>query len=81
MTDLENVKRSISLKADKVELERLFELKSNKVDSENILDIQTIMTKQFKHILVLFIEIVNCQSLKAKETKFTMENRIQNLMN
>ena len=59
---MQNMKRLMALKADKTEIERLYELKSNKVEQENILDIQTIMSKQFKHVLVLFIEIINCQT-------------------
>jgi hypothetical protein len=70
---MQNMKRLMALKADKTEIERLYELKSNKVDQENILDVQTIMSKQFKHVLVLFIEIINCQTMKAKETKNGLE--------
>ena len=77
---MQNMKRLMALKADKTEIERLYELKSNKVDQENILDVQTIMSKQFKHVLVLFIEIINCQTMKAKETKNGLEQRIQNLI-
>lgn len=73
---MQNMKRLMALKADKTEMERLYELKSNKVDQENILDVQTIMSKQFKHVLVLFIEIINCQTMKAKETKNGLEQRI-----
>ena len=55
-----NLKKIIGMKADKTDLEKLFEIKSNKIDIENVLDIQTIIGKQFKHILVLFMEITNC---------------------
>ena len=47
-------------KADVTDLEKLNELKSNRVDCEAILDIQTMMSKQFKQLLVLFVEITNC---------------------
>ena len=47
-------------KADVSELEKLNELKSNKVYSEAIIDIQTILSKQLKQLLVLFVEITNC---------------------
>lgn len=57
------------MKADKNDLEKVFELKCNKIDFENVLDIQNIMCKQFKHILVLFIEIVNCETTKAHDTR------------
>ena len=66
---LENVKRMMTMKAEQKDIERLYALKSNKVDVENVLDVQTIMSKQFKHILVLFVEITNCQMLKANDTK------------
>ena len=74
------IKKTLTLKADKTDLDKLFTIKSNRVDTENILDVQSIMAKQFKHILVLFVEIVNCQTLKANETKYSLENRIQKLL-
>lgn len=67
------------MKAEKKDIERLFELKSNKIDIENILDVQTIMSKQFKHILVLFVEITNCLQVKANDTKGSLEKRLKNL--
>lgn len=63
------------MKADKMDLERLFEIKSNKTDTDGILTCQTIMYQQFKHILSLFIEIVNIQTCKANDTKQSYENR------
>lgn len=65
------------MKADKADLEKVFELKSNKIDFENILDVQNIMSKQFKHILVLFIEIVNYETSKVHNTRQGQEKRIQ----
>lgn len=47
------------MKADKVDIEKLFEIKSNKIDTDNMLEVQDIMNKQFKHILILFIELLN----------------------
>ena len=38
------------------------------------------MAKQFKHVLVLFIEITNCQTMKANESRMGYEKRIQNLI-
>ena len=63
-----------------MDIERLYELKSNKIDVENVLDVQTIMSKQFKHILVLFVEITNCQMLKANDTKQGLDTRLKNLI-
>jgi hypothetical protein len=34
-----NLKKIISMKADRTDLEKLFEIKSNKIDIENVLDI------------------------------------------
>lgn len=34
-----NQKRLLIMKADKVDLEKLYEIKSNKVDTDNMLDI------------------------------------------
>ena len=65
----EHIVKMLQTKADKSELERLYEVKSNKVDFENILDIQQIMSKHFKHVMVLLIEISNCQLAKPNETR------------
>lgn len=75
-----NLKRVLIMKADKVDLEKLYEIKSNKVDTDNMLDIQTMMQKQFKHILVLFIELINIQHLKADDTRGSFEKRQQDLI-
>ena len=40
-----NLKRVLIMKADKVDLEKLYEIKSNKVDTDNMLDIQSLMQK------------------------------------
>jgi len=63
------------MKADKVDIEKLYEIKSNKLDTDNMLDVQTMMQKQFKHILILFIELINLQSLRANETRGSLEKR------
>lgn len=75
-----NLKRILIMKADKVDLEKLYEIKSNKVDTDNMLDIQSMMQKQFKHILVLFIELINIQHLKADDTRGSFEKRQQDLI-
>ena len=75
-----NMKRLLIMKADKVDLEKLYEIKSNKVDTDNMLDIQQMMQKQFKHILVLFIELINVHHLKADETRGSFEKRQQDLI-
>lgn len=68
------------MKADRIDLERVFELKSNKIDLENILDVQSIVTKQFKQILVLLIECVNCQANRSNDTKQALEVRNKQLI-
>lgn len=75
-----NLKRLLIMKADKVDLEKLYEIKSNKIDTDNMLDIQQMMQKQFKHILVLFIELINLHHLKADDTRGSFEKRQQDLI-
>ena len=50
------------MKADKTDLERVLEIKSNKADLENTLEIQSIMTKQFKQVIVLMLETIHLQT-------------------
>jgi hypothetical protein len=47
------------MKADKVDIEKMYEIKSNKTDTDNMLDVQEMMYKQMKHMLVLFVELIN----------------------
>ena len=68
-----NFKKQLIMKADKVDIEKLYEIKSNKVDTENMLEVQQIMSKQFKHILILFIEVVNF--LNFQDTKQAYEKK------
>ena len=41
MVGEEKLKKLLSLKSDKMDMDRLFEIKCNKIDIENVLDIQT----------------------------------------
>ena len=61
------------MKADKIDIEKLYEIKSNKLDTDNMLEVQQIMSKQFKHILILFIEVVNFMNFK--DTKQAYEKK------
>ena len=54
-----NLKKMLVMKADKVDIEKIYEIKSDKMDTDNMLDVQAMMQKQFKHMLVLFIELIN----------------------
>ena len=75
-----NIKRMLLLKADKMELEKLFSLKSDKGEMDNIVLLQKIMSRQFKYILVLFIEFINMQKIRADDTKGSFETRLKELM-
>ena len=68
------------MKADKKDLDRIYDVKCNKIEFENCLDIQNIMCKQFKHILVLFIEMMNFETGKIHSTKQGQEKKLKNLM-
>lgn len=66
---LGTLKNMLQMKADKIEIEKLYEVKTSKIEFENILDIQQVMSKQFRHIVILFIEIVSCWTHKINDTK------------
>jgi hypothetical protein len=68
------------MKADKVDIEKIYEIKSDKVETNNMLEVQQLMSKQFKHILVLFIELINLHAIKAGDTKSTIEMRQSSLI-
>jgi len=38
-----NIKREMIMKADKVDIEKLYEIKSNKQSTDNMLDVQNII--------------------------------------
>jgi hypothetical protein len=59
------MKKLMIMKADKIDIEKIYEIKSNKCDTDNMLEVQQLMSKQFKHILVLFIELINLHSVGA----------------
>ena len=54
-----SIKKSLLMKADKIDIEKLYAMKSNKADTEIMLDCQQMICKYFKQLLVLFIEVVN----------------------
>ena len=70
-----NLKKLMIMKADKVDIEKIYEIKSDKVDTNNMLEVQQLMSKQFKHILVLFIEVINLHSVRAGDTKGSVDKR------
>ena len=69
------MKKLLVMKADKVDIERIYEIKSNKTDTDNMLEVQAMMQKQMKHTLVLFLELVNLQSVRADDTRGSYETR------
>lgn len=76
----QSLKKQLVMKADKIDIEKLYELKSNKKDTDNMVDCQQIMCKQFKHILVLFIEVVNFNNARANESQQAQEKRQMRLI-
>ena len=70
------IKKLLSMKADKIDLETIYQIKSNKKDTEGLLGTQVTMNNYFKHILTLFIEIVDVQvAMKPNESKLGQEKR------
>jgi hypothetical protein len=63
-----NLRKVLAMKADKVDLERLYELKSNKVDTDSMIGSQHTISKQFQHILVLFIEVISLLQTRPNDT-------------
>ena len=70
-----SLKKMMLMKADKIDIEKIYDIKSNKIDTDNMLEVQAMMHKQFKHILVLFIEFINIQSVRADDTRGAFEKR------
>lgn len=68
------------MKADKMDIEKIYDMKSNKKDTEIMLDCQQMICKYFKQLLVLFIEVVNFQVTKAGDTKQSIETRQAHLI-
>jgi hypothetical protein len=74
------VRKALLMKADKMDIEKMYEMKSNKGDTEIMLDCQEMICKYFKQLLVLFIEVVNFQNTRPNDTKQGVENRQGNLI-
>lgn len=54
------LKHLLAMKANRDDVDKLNEVKTNKMDSEQQLQAFNVLSKQFKHILVLFIESIKC---------------------
>lgn len=50
------------------------------MDAEIMKDVQSVLSKQFKHIVVLLVEVVNCQTPKLQESRQTFDKRLENLL-
>jgi len=62
-------------KADQTELQALFELKSNKVDTEQIMNSQQMLSRQIKHLIVLFMESVKVQISAPLESTLNKDSK------
>jgi hypothetical protein len=71
----------MQMKADQTDIERLYEVKINRVDFESMLDVQGVMSKQLKHIMVLMIEVIGCVQGKVSDTRQGQTKRLENLVN
>ena len=47
------------MKADKVDIEKLFQIKSDKDETDNMMRVQKDLSNQFRNILVLFVELIH----------------------
>jgi len=56
------------MKADKIDIEKIFEIKSDKATVDSLQEFQTTMHSQFKHILILFIELVDLHTDRPNDT-------------
>ena len=70
----------LSLKADKIDLEKLDELKQSKEEAENFMDLIVQMNSQIQHVVVILNETLKMNLLKAGDTKQARENRSHELM-
>ena len=64
-------------KADQTELQALFEMKTNKVDTEQVMNSQIVLSRQMKHLAVLFIESVKVQLAGALESQLNKNSKRQ----
>ena len=75
-----NLKKQLLMKADRLDIEKLFEIKSNISDTQNMIECQQVLTDHTKHVLVLFIEILNLQTIKAGDPVQQREKRAGQLI-
>lgn len=50
------------MKADKIDVEKLYEMKSDRIETTKMMKVQGILADQFKHILVLFVELIDLRT-------------------
>lgn len=68
------------MKADKIDVEKLYEIKSDRIETTKMMKVQGILADQFKHILVLFVELIDLRTNNV-HTQGSMENKYQHLLN
>nr|ACK37611.1 putative reticulocyte-binding protein 2 [Kahliella matisi] len=73
--DISEVYQVLNSKANRSDLERLNEQKSNKVDTEQLLNSLGVLSRQLKHMLVLFMESIRSSLANASDTVLLKENK------
>lgn len=75
---LEEVKKSINTKADKLEINKLYEIKSNKIDIEGMMKVIQVINNQMEYMCMTDISIlksfVNLSDNKF-DSKMSRENK------
>lgn len=69
------VKKQILMKADKVDIEKLYEIKSDKFVTDKMLHVQQIISTHLKHMLIFFSELIDLHSRQAMDNKIEHERR------
>lgn len=63
------VKKQILMKADKVDIEKLYEIKSDRFVTDKMLHVQQILSTHLKHVLIFFSELIDLHSRQAMDNK------------
>jgi len=65
----------LSMKANISDFQTLYDLKSNRVDTEQLMMLQSVLSRQLKHISVLLIEVVRISIKNPNDTPLNRENK------
>jgi hypothetical protein len=63
------------MKANKSDIDRLNDIKCNKIEVELMHNSVSVLSKQFKHILVLFMESIKGSLMNAHETQIAKDTK------